>query len=73
MDIKAVTCCCILVEALGYMQQSSAKAVDLLREAGATGCTDVTGFGLMGHLWGNHHEHKVIGMGADSRLVIHPL
>ena len=32
------------------MQQSSAEAAALLREAGATGCTDVTGFGLIGHL-----------------------
>ncbi len=32
------------------MQQSSAEAAALFREAGATGCTDVTGFGLIGHL-----------------------
>lgn len=32
------------------MQQSSAQAATCLRQAGATGCTDVTGFGLIGHL-----------------------
>lgn len=36
--------------ALQHMQQSSAEAAALFREAGATGCTDVTGFGLIGHL-----------------------
>ena len=32
------------------MQQSSAAAVERMFEAGASGCTDVTGFGLIGHL-----------------------
>ena len=37
-------------EALRHMQHSSAAAVACLREAGATGCSDVTGFGLIGNL-----------------------
>jgi AIR synthase related protein, C-terminal domain len=32
------------------MQQGSAEAAACLRRHGATGCTDVTGFGLVGHL-----------------------
>ena len=32
------------------MQQSSAEAARILKEHGATACTDVTGFGLLGHL-----------------------
>ena len=36
--------------ALSSMQQSSAEAGRLLKQHGATACTDVTGFGLVGHL-----------------------
>ena len=32
------------------MQQSSEGAALCLRDAGASACTDVTGFGLLGHL-----------------------
>lgn len=36
--------------AIASMQQSSRAAVDCLKEHGATCCTDVSGFGLLGHL-----------------------
>jgi selenide,water dikinase len=36
--------------ALAAMLQANADAVELLMEHGATACTDVTGFGLIGHL-----------------------
>lgn len=36
--------------ALASMQQSSAAAVQCLQRHGVTACTDVTGFGLLGHL-----------------------
>ncbi|EDY38674.1 selenide,water dikinase [Cyanobium sp. PCC 7001] len=37
-------------QALSQMQQSQASLVSLLRRHGCTACTDVTGFGLLGHL-----------------------
>jgi selenide,water dikinase len=37
-------------QALAQMQQSQAPLVDLLRAHGCRACTDITGFGLLGHL-----------------------
>ena len=39
-----------LVDALNAMDTSSAAAAQVLREHGSRACTDVTGFGLAGHL-----------------------
>lgn len=39
-----------LAAATDVMQRQSGAAATVLREAGAAGCTDVTGFGLLGHL-----------------------
>ncbi|HRD76078.1 MAG TPA: selenide, water dikinase SelD [Hyphomicrobiaceae bacterium] len=39
-----------IAAALKVMQQSNAKAAKIAIDAGATACTDVTGFGLAGHL-----------------------
>jgi len=46
------SCCigCCITGALSSMQQSSAEAARILKDHGATACTDVTGFGLVGHL-----------------------
>ena len=37
-------------QALAQMQQNQAPLVDLLRAHGCQACTDITGFGLIGHL-----------------------
>ena len=39
-----------LQAAVAGMTQSNGPAVPVLRTHGATACTDVTGFGLLGHL-----------------------
>ena len=36
-------------EALGWMRRLNATAARLMTEHGATACTDITGFGLLGH------------------------
>ncbi len=41
-------------QALAQMQQSQAPLVDLLRAHGCQACTDITGFGLLGHLGEMH-------------------
>ena len=39
-----------LMTSIEMMDQSNALAAGILRDHGATACTDVTGFGLLGHL-----------------------
>ena len=39
-----------IADAIASMRQSSRAAAAVLRSHGATACTDVTGFGLLGHL-----------------------
>jgi selenide,water dikinase len=36
-------------EAIGYMVALNSRASELMQETGANACTDVTGFGLLGH------------------------
>jgi len=52
-----------IVAALAAMQQSSGPAAHCLIEHGATACTDVTGFGLIGHL-----AEMARGSGIDVRI-----
>jgi selenide,water dikinase len=52
-----------IVAALAAMQQSSGPAAVCLTEHGATACTDVTGFGLIGHL-----AEMARGSGTDVRI-----
>ena len=40
-----------IAEALKSMCLSNKAGADILKAHGATSCTDVTGFGLLGHLW----------------------
>ena len=56
-------------EALRHMQHSSAAAVACLREAGATGCSDVTGFGLIGNLAEMTRASQVLSWGQEASTV----
>ena len=49
--------------ALDVMQQSSQKAASILMSHGCTSCTDVTGFGLLGHMVEMAQASKV-GLGS---------
>ena len=48
--MRGRTCAEDLLGAVAAMDTSNAAAARILRAHGATGCTDVTGFGLAGHL-----------------------
>ncbi|MDE0443550.1 MAG: selenide, water dikinase SelD [Gammaproteobacteria bacterium] len=54
-----------LLTAIDHMDRSNAAAADVLCEHGARGCTDVTGFGLAGHL---SEMTRASGTGASIRL-----
>jgi len=56
--------------AVAMMRQSSALAADCLRAHHASACTDVTGFGLIGHLLA---LLRPSGLGADIQLAALPL
>ncbi|MBM5799433.1 MAG: selenide, water dikinase SelD [Cyanobacteria bacterium K_DeepCast_35m_m2_023] len=65
-----------LDQALAVMQQSQAPAVDLLAQHGCRACTDITGFGLLGHLGemlhagGAAHSRVRLDGGALSQLAL---
>ena len=54
-----------IVGAIASMRQSSRAAAAVLRGHGATACTDVTGFGLLGHL-----VEMTKASGVDVRLAL---
>ena len=54
-----------LMAAIEQMDQSNAAAAGILAEHGATACTDVTGFGLAGHL---SEMTRAAGVGATLWL-----
>ena len=53
-----------LLATIDHMDRSNADAADVLRRHGACGCTDVTGFGLAGHL---SEMTRASGTGARIR------
>lgn len=52
-------------DALAHMLRSNREAAAILRRHGVTACTDVTGFGLLGHL---AEIVKASGVGAELQL-----
>lgn len=54
-----------LLAAIDHMDRSNGAAAEVLREYGVRGCTDVTGFGLAGHL---SEMTRASGTGASIRL-----
>ena len=54
-----------LLAAIDHMDRSNSAAALVLREHGVRGCTDVTGFGLVGHL---SEMTRASGTGASIRL-----
>ncbi len=57
-------------KALATMKQSNRQALNIIRENNASGCTDVTGFGLAGHL---SEMIKASGCGATLDLDAIPI
>ena len=59
-----------LLSAIDSMDASNAAAADILRRYGAKGCTDVTGFGLAGHL---SEMTRASSVGASIQLDCVPI
>lgn len=53
----------VLEEAVSWMAALNREAAKVMAEFGASACTDVTGFGLLGHLW-----EMTSGSGVDARI-----
>ena len=55
-----------LDQALAVMQQSQAPLVELLDAHGCVACTDITGFGLLGHLGEMLDDTSTVQLRADA-------
>eukprot|EP00602_Paraphysomonas_sp_CaronLab_P002601 CAMPEP_0185020772 /NCGR_PEP_ID=MMETSP1103-20130426/3420_1 /TAXON_ID=36769 /ORGANISM="Paraphysomonas bandaiensis, Strain Caron Lab Isolate" /LENGTH=789 /DNA_ID=CAMNT_0027551885 /DNA_START=30 /DNA_END=2396 /DNA_ORIENTATION=- len=53
-------------KALESMQISNRKAAQILQEHGCSGCTDVTGFGVMGHLLEMMKHNKLSSLSTEE-------
>jgi selenide,water dikinase len=56
--------------AVASMKTSNAAAARAMREVGASACTDITGFGFLGHAW---EMAKASGLGLEIRTADIPL
>lgn len=61
-----------LAAAVAAMQQSSQRAAAILAQHGCSACTDVTGFGLLGHLVEMARASRVGASVALPRLPLLP-
>ncbi len=59
-----------MADAVEWMLRLNDRASELMRSVGATACTDVTGFGLLGHLW---NVCRASGVGAEIEFSRVPL
>jgi selenide,water dikinase len=62
-EMRGLASARIVAGAIGAMLESAADAVPILAAHGATACTDVTGFGLLGHLF-----EMLAASAADARV-----
>lgn len=49
----------VATEAIDVMKELNKKSAEVMTEVGANSCTDITGFGFLGHLWEMTRASKV--------------